>query len=51
LLAELYFVGDVGLALAVAHTDRLFDPDNVGASAVSRAMVKANSGTYRLVQL
>lgn len=51
LLAELYFVGDVGLALAVAYTDRLFDPDNVGASAVSRAMVKANRGTYRLVQL
>lgn len=51
LLAELDLVGDVGLALAVAYTDGLFDPDNVCASAVSQATVIAKRKTYRLVQL
>lgn len=41
LLAELDFVGDVGLALAVADTDGLFDPNNVCASTISQATVIA----------
>jgi hypothetical protein len=35
LAAELDFVGDVGLAFAVAYTNWLFDPDDVGSGRVS----------------
>lgn len=35
LAAKLDFVGDVGLAFAVAYANGLFDPDDVGSSRVS----------------
>lgn len=49
--AKLYFVGNVRLALAVAHAHGLFDPDNVGANDVSTSKAALLGITYRLVQL